>query len=511
MPENDTRQALRGDAARIVLRRRVRRYYAPDLVGRLILRLREVEDEFLLGKRDVPERFWLPWELLYLVETAIAFGSSDESRPRVERRDLVKLMRLARNVSPGVPPPGEGRRTAKILRIAAHQQFWWSEELLWDKLARLSLLLKSGPGGAACAAMFYDVARLRAEMFVQIAAAVWMSRAIHDQARGALRHLGQFDFPQGTVDAFLSFAGKTLFAMRSFIRERRRAEYKADWDVLSGSPLRLAPLLLLAGEPLPVSKRALGSFIEYGIYDRMKLAHGEAFSRQFGQAFETYAREGLASARCSFLDEQAIRARYGPGKTADFLIQYSSSFLLVEAKGVECSPYAAVRGEAAYLSNALDSTIIKSVIPIYETAARMRLLGDERPGFGLVVTYKDLHLGPGERVWDEFVGARVSERTPQLDHLALLHPERIFYLSIREFDWLLAQEAKQPGFACEFFEHARLANREPQTSCALVRQHLGHRGVDFSQLARLHDEWDLIAEGIPRPGEAEESGAEEPA
>jgi hypothetical protein len=497
---------LRGDAARIVLRKRVRRYYAPDLVGRLILRLREVEDRFLLGRQDVPERFWLPWELLYLIETAIAFGSTDDSRVRATPHDLVKLVRLARNVSPGVPPPGEDRRTAKILRIGAHQQFWWHEDLLWDKFARLSLILKSGPGAAACAAMFQEATGLSPDIFVKISVATWLSWAIHDKAQGTIRHLDAFDLPPESKDRFLSFVGRTFFGMRTFIRERRRAEYRADWDVLTGSPLRLSPVLLLGGGPLPISKRALGSFIEHGIYDRMKIARGEAFPREFGHAFEAYTSAGLARARCNVLNENAIRAKYGPGKTADFLLQYVSSFLLIEAKGVEGSPYASVRGESAYLSNALDSTIIKSLVQIYETIARMRALGDDRPGFGLVVSYKDLHLGPGERVWDEFVGARVRRHAPHLDHRALLHPERIFYLSLRELDWILAQEAKQPGFVVEFFEDAMVANRDPRTSCALVRQHLGHRGIDFSQPAHLDDEWKAILASLPHLVEAQ--GAE---
>lgn len=489
--------------AKIRLIRRIRRFDQVHLLEALVVKLRTVESTFPWINNDgsrgeQPELFWLPWELLLLIETTICFGRRDPVGRAPSDQHLQDLLLGVRKLGFPLPSkvsePGE-HKIPRFLRIIAHQQFWWQSKLMWYDFARVLAIFSSGPAGTRCSAAFQRIYGSDINSFLQVALAAWLGLEIIQGGKGPLPHLNELNLTSDSQAAFDRFFCAGLPRLAQTIKNERNAENNQEPAIATESPLRFAPILYLHGLRVPVSNRLFGATIETGIYDRLKTDLGPSFCTDFGRAFEEYFHQSFRNAGLTPLPEARLRALIGQGKAVDAALISGRATILFEAKGAELKASARLRPHTENMQRALENSVIKGVTQAYETARRLNeqpQISLPRDYYVIIVTYKEMFLGPGSGIWSEFLREPVTRRLAPAIPEAIIDPERIFIASAGDFDELLGHEHQQPGFMGEFLPRCADRNRKLETRLLTLGQHFRAEKLGFPPLVNLEPHWNQI-------------------
>lgn len=91
----------------------------------------------------------------------------------------------------------------------------------------------------------------------------------------------------------------------------------------------------------------------------------------------------------------------------------------------------------------------------------------------MIVTYKDLYLGPGDDIWNEFIKKTVEPILEKSDiNPNIIPPENIIISSIDEFDKFISIIYENNYSAGKILEKMIIDNRNPQTKKWTFSQHL---------------------------------------
>jgi len=132
-------------------------------------------------------------------------------------------------------------------------------------------------------------------------------------------------------------------------------------------------------------------------------------------------------------------------KVTDFLLPFEEFNLLIELKAIEMSPIAQVNPTNEVLENELQESVCKGVVQGYSLINSLKYgndnlnLKNRNEFYLMILTYKNLYLGPSSLVWDEFLKDTVENiLIKNAISIDLISPNRIVFLSIEEFDLLVS-------------------------------------------------------------------------
>lgn len=286
-------------------------------------------------------------------------------------------------------------------------------------------------------------------------------------------------FSEDTIRAFFATTALTLDQAKGYIHNHTAAKEIRKWidyQLNEHTPLERYPFFANNDRFIPYSRKLMDNSFMYNAYDIFK-ENNPNFSRDtFGKIFEDYVGKGVRYACPNFLRENQIRKSLpANSKTADFLIQENQATILIDAKSTELHPIARVMQDKASIIRNLEDTIIHGVIQIIVTAHHLRKAGvidGTNAIYGIVVTFKDYLIGDGKKFWEEIIKDHVEQKLTQLNIANTIQPEHLFFLSIEEFDYLMAGVKERNLSVSEVLASAAENNNSPQTSTLMLKQHL---------------------------------------
>lgn len=289
----------------------------------------------------------------------------------------------------------------------------------------------------------------------------------------------QNQFPVEIIQKFFSVLSLDLDGAKKFIRNYTKdvnIRKWIDYQLNEHTPLERYPFLQLGDNFVPYSARLLDNSFMYNAYDIFKENNSNFLRDSFGRIFENYVAKGVEYACNDYLRESKIKSFLPKGsKTVDFLIRDFQASVLIDAKSTELHPIARILQTKDNMVKNLESTIISGVVQIIVTAHHLRKSGNINVNdtiFGMIVTFKDYLIGDGKRFWDDIISESVEKKLDKLGIQNPISPENLFYLSIEEFDYLVAGAKTKSLPISEILASAVERNRSPETKRLMFKQHL---------------------------------------
>ena len=248
---------------------------------------------------------------------------------------------------------------------------------------------------------------------------------------------------------------------------------KSPGEIYKTSPFKSKPFLNIGEKYYLWSIAFLDEFIKFGIYDILKSSAKSEFSNCWGTIFENYLKKRLDEYNISYVPEKQLR-KEGYTKQVDFLIKHKSyskslfhkipnlisfkqiifncmvtlknifrvkalvskyDLILLEAKGIEASHHTKAYPSDKIMINAYKKNIVRALTQAHEVVKTFKLNNLIDDAFLLIVTYKELYLGDGEDVWNEFAKTSLNDSYGIKDFN--IKPENLFFIPINSFDQLL--------------------------------------------------------------------------
>jgi hypothetical protein len=228
----------------------------------------------------------------------------------------------------------------------------------------------------------------------------------------------------------------------------------------------------------------------------MKTDGTSALSELFAPVLERYVGKSLGQVFDEYYTESELIRCFPGSKVTDFLLPLENSTVMIEVKATEIKPSIKAFPETERLVRELKSSIIKATIQGFTLA---NIIKDKAVGmpvkcptryFLLIVTYRQMYLGSGEDIWNEFLRDAIA---PELQKLGiseeLIAPGRIVVLSIEEFDLLISVLLTKKVALSQILEKLLANNANLQTRKLNFSQHLDEFRTDDTYLPYLDDEF----------------------
>lgn len=188
------------------------------------------------------------------------------------------------------------------------------------------------------------------------------------------------------------------------------------------------PFIRFKGEFHLVHRSIFNLTVKHFIYQFLKQRVPE-FPTEFGHRLEKYIELGIEEMGRPYLREVDLKKSYPNSKVCDFVIDNK---ILIEIKATELPVRSGVIRSQGLLLTDLESTIVKAYSQLIELGNR---LNPNATFYGIIVTYKDMFLGFGKDVWEEFLKNKITQLCAERGlKLSVLPPENLFFLSIEDWD-----------------------------------------------------------------------------
>jgi hypothetical protein len=461
------------------IRNLLRKYDSVSLAVEAATKLHEVE------VRPVQEwRTWCPWLLLLLIKWGFEFGGSQFPPRAVGEADLVKLINMLHDFEGVCGSPflgGSCSQPMKFLRTRAYQQFWLQAGFgAWD-LVRDRVLFASLPPEHPFHARLTEHVGLAMDDFTELALTLW---AWLNETPANIRFspdalFASLNIPAATKAAFIRTLALQPEDVTRFLAERSQKVTNYCFQLSEPSPLDQHPLLALGGDQLVYSKRLFQWTISHFFYDEARRTSGSEGAEVVARLLEQYVAESLSSVPLRFYSESELRPAFPSRKVTDFVVPRDDFTLLVEVKASEMRPSVIVFPGNEQLVRELQDSVIKAAVQGYSLASDFTIssAGLEIPNrsdfFLFILTYKDMYLGPGQAMWEEFLGEAVGStlKSEGIDP-RVIPPERIVVLSLREWDMLMSILRTDPTLLSRILNEMVVNNRSPMTVKFAFWQHL---------------------------------------
>jgi hypothetical protein len=455
-------------------------------------------------RRPEEWRTWCPWLLLLLIKWGFEFGGSQYPLRAVGERDLASLINKLHDFEGVCGSPflgGERPQLMKFLRTKAYQQFWMQAALgPWDFVRELALFSRLPPDHSFRARLTSHVG-IAMDEFAELALASW---AWLEKSPANIRFnpdtlFGNLKIPASTKASFVDALALQPEDVTRFLGERSQKVENPCFQLLERSPLDQYPLLALGEDQLVYSKRLFGWKVSHFFYEEARRVGGSEGAGLVARLLEEYVAESLSSVRIAFYGESALRRAFPSHKVTDFVVPRDDVTLLVEVKSTEMRPSVMVYPENEALTRELRDSVIKAALQGYSLASDLARssAGLDIPNrsefFLVILTYKDMYLGPGQPMWDEFLAGAVGSTLESEDiDPQVIPPERIVVLSLREWDVLMSILRTDPTLLARILREMVVNNRNPTTAKFAFIQHLIPHVPAQPKLPYLDEESDRL-------------------
>lgn len=478
-----------------------------SLVMAAMSKLREVE-----AKPINELNGFYPWRLLLLIKWAYEFGGVRHPLWLVDENMLVKLLNLIHDFEGAEPNPfleeGTVLGVQKFLRTIAFQQFWTQIKLGTWAISRQKILF--------CDLSPDDPIRLNIEramngldvgIFLELSWLVWtwLMKNVKNYVFRSDSMFQNLQYPKSEIEAFCSALSLSPIEVKIYLKNRRQLIKNPFLQLTEMSPFVRYPFLKIGDEYMVYSQQVLKETISNIFYDVMKLEGGSTLAEKFSLKLEKYVERGLSALGISYYNEEDLFRVFPGENVTDFLLPFSDFTLMIEVKAIEMRPIVRVNPENKSLQRELEDNVIKGTIQGFSLANSLLQRKDpleikERSQFFLmIVTYKDLFLGTGDMVWEEFLKEAIEPvlESKKID-INLIPPERIMFLSIDEFDQLVSILWQKTATMSMVLGEMLEANRSIDTRKWVFSQHLDKFRPESPQHPFLDDQFELLSNEVQK-------------
>ena len=451
------------------LRAKIRAYKPADIINRAVSLLHERVDSV-----SMKEWTYLPWILLLLVRWTFQYGETDADAKALSHNDFDALYRETYDLDSGIAMSGHEDRdpiAAFMARTLFTQLPFQAMTYELRSLGRQIILFEQLGAAYNVDGLFTALYGLSIRNFLRLYYTCWAGKA----DRYSIKYFHGI-FPEETIRAYFNAISVDLAAGRDFVRNYTQAGAHVAFQAHEHSPLELKPMLRRGDVWEPFSFRLFETALQNNIYDFLKRDVPNFPAQIFGPVFEQYVGLTISSySDGKHQTEANLQAVLPKGsKVTDFLVEDADAAIFIEAKGTELNSRARVYQSKATIVRNIRSTVLHAVIQCQATAFQMAksgALGDKML-FALIVTYKEYLFGEGGHFWEDVIGDAVIEELKKGGADVTIPPSHIFYVSIADFDWLVAG-AKQrgetlSGVLLQVIER----NKHSETRALMLRQHL---------------------------------------
>lgn len=458
------------------IRNRIREYDAGSIVRQCVQLLHHPD---LQPTSGVPRLLgtYEPWNLLFLIEQTLLHGDLISERyPKINQQRFNRLINRVKQLR-RFECPLDFDHVFLFLKNLAFEQFWYQQTLDRAALARPIVLFSTLPTHSRFDEVFSSTFGISLETYFDLSFTL------------ASRFLQQSASPVVTVEFFSpSFAAYGEPSFRTLLNglaltpleARRHIESAAQvirnpmLRLYAASALREYPFLRLNDRYLCYSPVVLQQRLADLVYDVLAQVGSEEIRRLFGIAFEDYVETTLSALDRTILTEGDLQQAAGkPTKAVDFVLPYENATVLIEAKGVELTPFARVSTDASVIANSLKGSVIKGInqagatVGLLDSLRRSgRSLAPDGPYYCMVVTYRRMYLGT---VKDLIANLSDDERArllpDYLRHVHLLPLEHIYLVPVEDLEHAVALQLHGRTNLAEILRLSVIEDADPRTQC----------------------------------------------
>lgn len=421
---------------------------------------------------------YLPWHVLTIIRWVYQYTESNTNLRAITLPEFNDLYNAIYDLSPGVIL--EGQSAERVLDTASRRwllyqlPFQVKKHEIKSSFGRQLVMFQDMGGNINLDAIFQSITHISLKDYYDLYLCCLVA-CLSENARNLSVPFFNNRFPEETVRKFFSVVSLDLGGAKRYIRDYTHPKASIDFQLNEHTPLERYPFFKINDRYIPYSARLLDNSYMNNAYDIFKQYNSD-FSNTFGEIFEDYVGKGIEYACSDFMRENEIKRWLPRGsKVADFFIKESNAAILVDAKSTELNPIVRVRQtKELYLSN-LRSTIISGVIQLIVTAYHLRQtphIADNDAIFGIVVTFKEYLIGDGKKFWNDIIGETVEAELQKLGIINPILPENFFFVSIEDFDYLVAGTKERGKSLSEALAEIVLRNKSPETSSLMLKQHL---------------------------------------
>lgn len=462
------------------IRNQIRQYRKLDLIISCSNKLRMLENQS-------PSHYkgWVPWHLLLIIKWTFESGEVNFPPKLLTENGLIKIVNLIHDLDGKHQGYflrlGNTAGLFKYLRVMAHQQFPLQLDMGKYTLARQHLLFVRLPSDHPIKTMFRKTHGMDMDTFLMLSFILW-AWFVQDGKPSLFfsKHLFKnTTFLPQTIDQYLATISLTLETAPKYLNERNQRIEKLFLQLGEETPFVRYPILKVGENYLIYSRRVFESMIQNLLYFETKKANSGRLCNEFGELLESYVENALSEMGVLYIPEKELMRQFDNSKVTDFVLPFADCTLLLEVKAVEMRPLVRVSPTNENLINELKDNVLKGVIQGYSTARNIKEENDifnipkRDQVFLMIVTYKDLFLGPPQDMWDEFLAEAIL---PELQASGidpnLIPPERILVISIEEFDTMMkfinSSSLNFPDLLLLMVKN----NKDAKSRCFTFSQHL---------------------------------------
>ena len=301
--------------------------------------------------------------------------------------------------------------------------------------------------------------------------------------------------------------------LREYLRSLEEERKRGSTEFRERSPLVKFPLMKMQDDYYYYSILTLLNSLENFVYDTLRSTKSQEFMSIFGLMFERYVERGMKHLGEDFLTESVIMRRAGGAKTVDYAVLGGHANILIDAKGVEMTHGGMTSHRPEVITGQAKSSVLKRIRQGVETA---RMLAKDEPtrwirdrNFLLVVTFKDLYLGTGAEFFSYVVQDRVTSALGAPAEESIIPLEHMYFMSIDEFDYLVEALRRNNMTLEALLREVVVADRNSETKCLQISQHLVRRWGGLSAPAYIVEEFDAMFARAARALGAEGVGSQQ--
>lgn len=416
----------------------------------------------------------LPHVWLLVVKWALASWRARDDRPDPDHEDIRYVFDTTWDAISHLHVVDE--RPTVFMRRMVLQQFWFQRRFDSSAIARQHRMLGEMMAGTPINEQFTRTFRLSPAQFtVQLA---HMAADVGDQLGLEAMSEQRPETPRNPEHWLLVQAHYSC-SVQDFHRNLSEFEARntpAEVEVCEQSPLTRTPFLLSRQGPVCIHHKLLFQTLTTAVFDLARSLAPRPFMNIFGPAFENYVAEILVDLNGNVIRETELMARLvGVGNVVDFALVSDDALVLIDAKGVDGHYDELYHNMPAVLAERLKTSLLRAVSQAVSTSARLPDDLRRAETYFVCVTFKQLVVTDGTAL-KELTAGTVEWNHDRWD-LDALAPGRMLFVSIYEFESMVALATARQVSLSHVVQEIVAANAGHETRKALVEQHVMGQGV----------------------------------
>ena len=440
-----------------------------------------------------------PWCVFLLIKWILLDDQFEHrNRPAPTKAQTIKLLQQVVNLANKVRMPSEHDYIRLFIRAMVFQQVLFQRRSSITQTGRQMLYFGGLDDTHYIPRTFREVTGMPLNRFLQLSMAFHMAfldggpirHCIGNKWFGDLQH----DDDTGDIDLFLGLLSKPFIEIRTALlaRDAKSIEAgrmpRAASEYAEQTPLIHTPLLPLGiDDYVVIDPCLLETCLDNFVYSTLRNYHVQNFMTHFGGIFENYVRLAVEHSRLEYRVENDLKrllsAKQGRN-LIDFLIVDEDAHVFLDAKAAEMNYRGTVTHDAAELAKLLDSSLLKAVKQansVIEDLARLNIADPvftpRKRNYLIVVTYARMNIGNGWALAESVGMAAIEAVVPDQAGTLRVPIENMYFLTIEEFERLVAQVAVGAIGLVEALERAKVSDADPVTAAFMFEQHLANWGM----------------------------------